>query len=213
MKRIDTGDPNVLEYRESIGWTVLLTLPLFVAVVGFGGLLWSDLLRDVLRNADGVVLLITGAFVLVALRKVLELVNDWFVCVGVVVDRAAGAVTKQWGLFVALPVQTYRLSEFTGFRIVRETTRSRGGSMTKYYLYLTGPGLSVKVGRADTAWELEKMADEIAGFMGLVFKKKRKCAARGASKGIFRLCSRRGLRGCLSGALSRRSSSVSPPRA
>jgi hypothetical protein len=105
MKRIDTGDPNVLEYREPIGWTVLLTLPLFVAVVGYSGLLWSDLLRDVLRNADGVVLLVTGAFVLVALWQVFELVNGWFVCVGVIVDRAAGTVTKQWGLFVALPVQ------------------------------------------------------------------------------------------------------------
>jgi len=165
MKRIDTGDSDLLEYREPLGWGVLFTLPLFVVVFGFTSFLWSDLIRDMLRNANGWMLALGGVFVLIFVLKGLSLVNEWFVRIGVSVDRNLDTLTKQWGLFFPLPIGSYNLTEFTGYEIIRVTTRYRGSYSTNYHLYLTGPGVSVKVGRSDSSYDVESMAKEIMVFM------------------------------------------------
>jgi hypothetical protein len=95
MKRIDTGDTDLLEYREPLSWGVLFTLPLFVVVLGFTSILWSGLLSDTLRHANGWMLAVGGVFLLISNLKGLSLADEWFVRIGVAVDRNLGTLTKQ----------------------------------------------------------------------------------------------------------------------
>src|SRR2546425_911207 len=143
MTRIDTGDRDILEYREPIGWGVLISLPVFLVLAAWTFFWFADIARDMLQAANGWALLVGGVILLVMGLKVLSLANDWFVCLGVSVDRREGTVTKLWGPFFALPVRSYNLRDFRGYQITCVTTRTRGSVSIKYYLYLTGRAAAV----------------------------------------------------------------------
>jgi hypothetical protein len=172
MKRVETGNPRRLVYREPCGWGVLITLPLFVAVVGFGWFLGFTLLDGFADWPPLGQLATVGVGLLMAVRMVLWGV-EWFGCVGVALDRDRGVAVPRWGLFLPVGLVSHPLEKFFGLVLdVITTIHSTNGSETfreyTFVLYLLGEnGKRVRIGRSREYVLVRAMAEDVGRFLGL----------------------------------------------
>jgi hypothetical protein len=174
MKRIETGSPDVLEYREPTSWWVLLGLPFGLALLCLGlGVSVMLVIMPVVAfssnniNAWGVVMaVLLGIVGLSYLASILGTIDQWFFRVGVRVDRRRQTAVKKYGFLFPLPLHRCDLRRYSGMRIIEETTRSRSSISTRYLLYLLDhSGRKVLIGRSESSNEIFRMKDDVQLFL------------------------------------------------
>jgi hypothetical protein len=172
MRRIPTNNPELLVYREPVGWGVLFTVPIFLSVVGFG-LSMLSLYGQELAGLPAWGLLIAGAVVLFIGYKVITWAVTWFGRVGVTIDRARGEVVAKWGFFLPIPYETQPLADWVGLLIgERVTIHYRNGHESyreyQYLLFLLGPGgRRLRLGRSEEYALVRAMAEDVGRFLTL----------------------------------------------
>jgi hypothetical protein len=167
VKRIDSGDPNVLVYRQPTGWWVAITLPLFLALVALVVWWWGFWAVDMARDSPWA-LAVFGFFALLYLFRLLADFDRAFVRVGVTIDRNAGVLSPEWGVLVPFATEDIPLANVRKIEMMEVTTRSRNYFSTEYRLELrTVSGRSVRIGRGKSHGEIQAMRTQINEFLGL----------------------------------------------
>lgn len=159
MKRIETHDPDVMEWRGGGGCLALFGLPfllagLFIMSVPFTAVEMKGNMPKWMMVPFGAVFATIGAALVFGRR-------------GVIVDRRRKEVRTWWGLLVALGGTERQLEEFTGVRLTREVRRSDKSSYTVYPVRLGGGGKPVSLGEPRDATAARKLGEELAKFVGL----------------------------------------------
>jgi hypothetical protein len=167
VKCIDSGDPNVLVYRQPTGWGVVISLPLFLALVGFTVWWWGFWAVEMAKGSPWALVLF-GVFALLFLIRLLADFDKAFVRVGVTIDRNAGVVSPEWGFLVPVATDDIPLSAVRSLRLTSVTTQRRSSFSTEYRLdLLTVGGRSVRIGRGSSRAEVEAMMNRVSDFLGL----------------------------------------------
>jgi len=169
MKRIESGNPDRLTYRQPPAlFTWLFTVPMMAGVIYM--MRWIAFGPNgfvTLGLPDGTLTLVVAVVMVVfCLRRF----NEWFVRVGVTVDRAAGTITREWGFFIMpLLTRTKAIADCHTLNIsgVKHLINGTWTSST-YYLDAIGPGRSrMLIGRNDDKDKMIAVANDLGQFADL----------------------------------------------
>jgi hypothetical protein len=168
MNRVDTGDPNRLEYREPpVSWGVLLLLYLILSLAGFGLAAGGAIFAE--RWSSQAELFQTlGLIAIMSFGGVPFLVfpiglYSMMTCLTVRIDRRARTVERRWGSLVPVGLSAASLDRYQELRLCREPVRGE----RKYRLYLTnGANERLLIGRAGVPAAMRPMADDLGAFLG-----------------------------------------------
>ncbi len=175
MKRIETDDADILEYRQPTNWWILLTLPfsliglgLVVFMIGMGVYFFGDAINGH-GEFNPLLLIFAVLFGIIFLAKSVEILGAlerWWFRVGVIVDRRRRVASKCWGFLVPLSLFEYSLDAYDSLQTMQETRTYRSSVETRYLLYLVGPNNHrVLIGRSGSSEEISRMKADILAFV------------------------------------------------
>jgi hypothetical protein len=177
MKRVDTGDPELLEYLEpfpllgTLAVYILLALPwaAFLGLIGY--LIWSG-------NAGCICVLVTFPLFLAVRQWLGETrrpavgadgkplpLEDSF---RLVFDRRRRTLTTSRMRWLSATTAEFPLDRFVALRISRGVTTDRGRSRSVYPLHLiAADGTAVHLERTGDYFAVRRLAEAVGAFLGL----------------------------------------------
>lgn len=166
MDRKETGNPERLEFRESIGWGPLFVIPLMLA-----GTLFSSYLMfgtfGFLQNVHG------GIEVLMLLLLVgVQFRTIWYftrllVRRSLILDRASGVATSSWGLLVPMFNTEHRLDGALALRAGSITITSGRARQFFDVLYLVKAGGEIELARMEICHAFQNLCEDAAALLKL----------------------------------------------
>ncbi|MFW6163344.1 MAG: hypothetical protein ACODAJ_11295 [Planctomycetota bacterium] len=167
MGRVETGDPDVIEYRYGGGCLVFFGLPflligLFILASPLLPLAWRPKgKRSGEPVSSRVAVPLGGAFAVAGAVLV-------FGRGGRILDRRRDRLTTWWGPLVPLRRKERALGGFEKVQIAREERESKNTVRTVYPVRLAGAGAEpATIQTPDQREEAVALAEELAGFLGL----------------------------------------------
>ncbi|MBI3827973.1 MAG: hypothetical protein HY291_00555 [Planctomycetes bacterium] len=166
MKRIETGNAERIEYRESIGWGPLFVIPLML-----GGLLFSSCLMfgsfGLMQNAHGGIEVLVLLLVVAIQFRTLWYFTRLLVRRGLVLDRATGVATSSWGLLVPVFGTEHPLTGALALRAGSTTIVSGRARNTYDVLYLVKAGGEIELVRMETCHGFRNLCEDAAALLKL----------------------------------------------
>lgn len=170
MRRVETGNPDCLEYREPLGVRTALFGYVIICLVAFvlcaAGLFWNRPtdLSDLLHTLAIIAILDFGGVFLLLVPTAL---SKLFTRLRVRIDRRTRTVERRWGWIIPVGWGKKSLDRYQQLRIDFEPSGIFGRPW-RYHLYMINPaGDRLRIGLAATRMPLLAMAERVGTFIGL----------------------------------------------